>query len=160
MAVRTRNLAYPGAIYRPLSIATSVENDWARRGPFWQVPLTLPLETIDFLKKIANHENPQNCRKRYIFLLYPKKWSKKCTFFASAERSPPPFATRRSHGIQTKISDFFRPPESENFALFFDFSGPDFLVSGQLPDQISGPGQSRDFATLAVRMAILAGPVW
>ena len=35
----------PGAIYRPLSIATLVENDWGRWGPFWQVRLTLALET-------------------------------------------------------------------------------------------------------------------
>ena len=75
----------PGAIYRPLSIATSVENDWGRRGPFWRSPLTLALETVQFLKKIANQEIEQNCRKRYIFLLYPSKSRKKCIFFASAE---------------------------------------------------------------------------
>ena len=38
----------PGPIYRPLSIATSVENDWGRWGPFWQVRLTLALETARF----------------------------------------------------------------------------------------------------------------
>ena len=74
----------PGAIYRPLSIATSVENDWGRRGPFWRSPLTLALETVQFLKKIANQKNAQNCRKRYNFLLYPRKSRKKCVFFASA----------------------------------------------------------------------------
>ena len=38
----------PGAIYRPLSIATLVENDWGRWGPFWRFPLTLALETMQF----------------------------------------------------------------------------------------------------------------
>ena len=38
----------PGCTYRPLSIATSVENDWARGGPFWRSPLTLALETVRF----------------------------------------------------------------------------------------------------------------
>ena len=40
--------ADPGPIYRPLSITTSVENDWGRWGPFWQVRLTLALETARF----------------------------------------------------------------------------------------------------------------
>ena len=75
----------PGATYRPLSIATSVENDWARGGPFWRSALTLALETVRFLKKIANHKNAQNCRKRYIFFLYPRKSRKIDDFFASAE---------------------------------------------------------------------------
>ena len=38
----------PGATYRPLSIATLVENDWARGGPFWRSALTLALETVQF----------------------------------------------------------------------------------------------------------------
>ena len=37
-----------GAIYRPLSIATSVENDWGRGGPFSGSALTLALETARF----------------------------------------------------------------------------------------------------------------
>ena len=47
-AVRTAETCSQGAIYRPLSIATSVENDWARGGPFSGSPLTLALETIEF----------------------------------------------------------------------------------------------------------------
>ena len=42
---RTWPKCHPGPIYRPLSIATSVENDWGRWGPFSQVRLTLALET-------------------------------------------------------------------------------------------------------------------
>ena len=108
----------PGATYRPLSIATSVENDWARGGPFWRSALTLALETVRFLKKSANHKIAQNCRKRYIFFLYPRKSRKIDDFFALTERNMPPFATRRSHGIQTKISEILRPRKVEIFALF------------------------------------------
>ena len=107
--------------YRPLSIPGSVENDWGRRGPFSRSPLTLALETIEFWKKSANHWNRQNCRKRYIFFLYPWKSLKNGVFFTAAEWNMPPFATRRSHGIQTNFSDFLRSQNFEIFALFFDF---------------------------------------
>ena len=108
---QTRQTWIPGAIYRPLSIATSVENDWGRWGPFSRSPLTLPLETIDFWKKSAIHKNAQNCRKRYIFFLYPKKSLKKCIFLPSEKRFLPSSATRRSYGTQHIFVDFFQGPK-------------------------------------------------
>ena len=106
--VRTCQTWIPGAIYRPLSIATSVENDWANGGPFSRSPLTLPLETIDFWKKSAIHKNAQNCRKRYIFFLYPQKSLKKCIFLPSEKWFLPSSATRRSYGTQHIFVDFFQ----------------------------------------------------
>ena len=48
MDLRPAEKWLPGAIYRPLSITTLVENDWGRWGPFWRSPLTLALETVQF----------------------------------------------------------------------------------------------------------------
>ena len=154
MAVRTAESASQGAIYRPLSIATSVENDWARGGPFWRSALTLALETVRFLKKSANHKIAQNCRKRYIFFLYPRKSRKIDDFFASAARSMPPFATRRSHGIQTKISTFLR---GQKVPKFCDFLGPGQTCQtcqNRCPDSSwQVPGRSVGPAGIAVRTA-------
>ena len=121
----------PGATYRPLSIATSVENDWARGGPFWRSALTLALETVRFLKKSANHKIAQNCRKRYIFFLYPPKSRKKCDFFASERRFLPRGAIVDLHGSQLKFSIFWGVKISQNFALFLDFLETRILASGQ-----------------------------
>ena len=75
-------------------------------------------------------------------MLYPRKTSKIDDFFGPAERSVPPFATRRSHGIQLNFSSFLGPPEVRKFRLFFDFFGRSEIVSGQQSGR-SEPGSDR-----------------
>ena len=150
----------PGATYRPLSIATSVENDWARGGPFWRSALTLALETVRFLKKIANHKNAQNCRKRYIFFLYPRKSRKIDDFFALTERNMPPFATRRSHGIQHTFSVFLRSQKVEIFALFLAPGRSQNFVSETGFPEIRTFREKSGNPRFRVRNVILGPGVW
>ena len=155
----------PGAIYRPLSIATSVENDWARRGPFWRPPLTLALETIKFWKKSANPKISHSTGKKDIFFLYPRKSSKKCVFFASDLCCMPRGAIIDLHGIQHFFSIFLGGQKSRNFRNFSDFSGPEksrfFWLPTAVRTDLPNLPKSRLLARwldLSLRRMVLAKP--
>ena len=72
----------------------------------------------------------------------------------------PPFATRRSHGIQHNFSDFLGVGKVEIFALFLAGPRSQNFVSGQGFPEIRTFAESRDFWRFGVRNAILAGCVW
>ena len=140
-------------IYRPLSIATSVENDWGRGGPFWRSRLTLPLETIKFWKKSANPKISRLTGKKDIFGPLPSKNLEKVRFFGLRELLCAAVCDRRSPRHTALFFDFFGGSKKSDFFGFFrifrNLKKVDFLASGQLSGQTCQTCQNRDFGHLA-----------
>ena len=149
----------PGAIYRPLSIATSVENDWGRWGPFWRSPLTLALETIDFLKKSANHKNLDLGPSWEVFFPLPSKKSKNWRFFWGHGAL---YAAIRDRRDRRQFEQFFRKfaLRGRKFCRFFcDFFRTFRTAFESFPSTFRKVRKPAETCRKCSETAILAGHV-
>ena len=141
-AGRTCQTCLPGAIYRPLSIATSVENDWGRGGPFWQTRLTLALETARFLKKSANHKNRDLGPSGEVLDPLPSEKSKKVRFFALRFAPISACIDHRQSRFPALFFDFLASGDQNFVRNFRTFLGPSGQLSERSDSHLAGSGQT------------------